>query len=475
MTTLPKRILTYTPNLFLNNICQGVRSMHQSFKRNLALTLFSALFFACEDPIGIIVDTPGTGGQITTLYTDTIKVASSTVMLDSTFTSGQASGVVGRYRDPIFGQVTANTFSQITLPLLSTGAYAMLSFPKVDSGSTIYDSVYVYVAHNGFSQGDSTKPYSLALHRLTEDFGKDKKYTKDDVLKYTPTPLATKTFSYKELKRSISDKQDSLLKFKLPNAVGQEIYNLFGTETGRNIDKFTAAIKGLAFISSATGENVYGISVSGSYIQIFYHTTGSTDRKSIPLSFFGQRFSQIQSVRQGTILQNLQLSKSIPASMTNNRTYLQTGTGISPKLTFQSLAALQKNTNIIINKAELVFEPDLDQVNSNYRTPPQVALVQLNDNNQVLKTAGNLIKFVALETLGSTQYVASYNASTNSYTFNFTAYLQDLINKKETSQGLALVPSFLNTTNGTIAVYNSDLSRMVVKNIKLNVFYSTKK
>jgi len=475
MTMLRKRILTFIQNLFLNNIWRDVKFLHPTSMRNLATMLLSALFFSCQDPIGIVIDTPSTGGQITTIFTDTVKVATSTVLFDSTFTSGQANAVVGRYRDPIFGEVSAKTFAQITLPLLNTDAFTALKFPSADSGLTVYDSVYVYIAHNGFVYGDSTKTYNLALHRLTQDFVSTKRYTKDDVMAYNPTPMASATFNYADIKRANSTAQDSLLKFKLPNTLGKELYDLVNTDTGTTIEKFTAAVKGMAFVANATSENAYGLSISGSYIQLYYHTTNSTDRKSIPLTFYSQRFSQIIGNRNGTILQNLKTLIPITSSATNNRIYLQTGIGISPKLTFPNLAALQKSGNITINKAELVFEPDLDQISGNYKVPSQVALVQLESTNRIKKTNGSLIDFIALDGLSGTQYVASYNSTSNNYIFNFTSFLQDLVSKKKTTDGIALVPSLLNTTNATISVYNSNVARMVIKNVKLNIYYSTKK
>jgi len=474
MTTLRKRILTFTQNLFLNNIWKDVSFLHPTSMRNLAVMLLSALFFSCEDPIGIIIDTPSTGGQVTTVFTDTVKVSTSSILFDSTFTSGQSNAVVGRYKDPVFGEVSAKTFAQITLPLLNTDAFTALKFPKADSGLTVYDSVYVYIAHNGFTYGDTTKTYSLALHRLTEDFVIGKRYTNDDVLKYNPTPMVSGTFTYANMKRANSTAQDSLLRFKLPNTLGKELYDLVNTDTGSTIEKFTAAVKGIAFVANPTTENAYGLAISGSYIQLYYHTTNSTDRKSIPLTFYSQRFSQIVGNRNGTVLQNIKTLQPIASTATNNRTYLQTGIGISPRLTFPTLAALQK-TGVTINKAELVFEPDLDQISGNYKVPSQVALVQLDATNRIKKTTGNLIDFIALDAISGTQYVASYNSTSNNYSFNFTSFLQDLVSKKKTTNGIALVPSLLNTTNSTISVYNSNVSRMVIKNIKLNVYYSTKK
>ena len=463
MMMLPKLILTFTQNLFLNNTWSKI-----------AIMLFSTFFFSCEDPIGIAIDTPSTGGQVVTLFTDTVKVASSTVMLDSTVTSGQSSGVIGSYKDPIFGTVSAKSFAQITLPYLSSSSsYAVLDFPAADVGLTVYDSVYVYLAHDSFVYGDSTKPITLAVHRLTEDFVSSKNYTQDNVLGYNPTPMASKVLSFKDLKRSYSTAQDSLLKYKLPNTFGQELYDLIGKDAGTTIDKFTSAVKGFAFVANQDAGAVYGLSISNSYIQLYYHTTNSTDRKSIPLTFLSQRFSQIKGDKKGTVLQNLQLLQSIPGNLTNNKTYMQTGLGISTKMQFPSLAALQKNKGITINKAELIIEPDLDQITGNFRPPAQFALVQIGNDNRLKKTSSNVVDYVALDAISGTQFVAAYSSTNNNYSFNFTSYLQDLINKKQTSEGLVLVPSVLTTTS--IGINNTNVSRVVFKKIKLNVYYSTKK
>ena len=463
MKMLPKHILTSTQNLFLNNIW-----------RNIVLMLFSTFFFSCEDPIGIAIDTPSTGGQVVTIFTDTIKVAASTVMLDSTVTSGQSSGLIGSYKDPTFGTVSAQSFAQVTLPYLSSSSsFAVLALPPADVGLAVYDSVYVYLANDNFVYGDSTKPITIGVHRLTEDFISSKNYTKDNVLGYNATPMASKEFNFKDLKKSFSTAQDSLLKYKLPNTFGQELFDLIGKDAGTTIEKFTSAVKGLAFVANQNAAAVYGLSISNSYIQLYYHTTNSTDRKSIPFTFLSQRFSQIKGDKKGTALQNLQLFQSISANLTNNRTYMQTGLGISTKMQFPTLAALQKNKDITINKAELVIEPDLDQITGNFRPPAQFALVQIGTDNRLKKTSSNIIDYVGLDAISGTQYVAAYSSTNNNYSFNFTSYLQDLINKKQISDGLVLVPSVLTATS--IGINNTNVSRAVFKSIKLKVYYSTKK
>ena len=108
-----------------------------------------------------------------------------------------------------------------------------------------------------------------------------------------------------------------------------------------------------------------------------------------------------------------------------------------------------------------------------YLKKNQFALVQIGNDNRLKKTANNIIDYVGLDAISGTQYVATYSSTNNKYSFNFTSYLQDLINKKQASDGLVLVPSVISSTS--IGINNTNVARVVIKNIKLNVYYSTKK
>lgn len=473
-TTSLKRTLIFTQNLFLN------RSWNISHKmRNVAIMLLSAFFFSCEDPINIAVDTPSTGGQFVTSFTDTLTVSKATVMLDSIVTSTQTGAIVGQYKDPVFGNVTAKLYTQISLPYdPNNGSYSAFALPAADTLKPVYDSMYVYLVHNGFAYGDSTKSVTLNLHRLTEDFVKGKKYTNNDALAYNATPLASKVLTYKDFKRAVTSSTDSLIKFKLPAAVGSEIFALAGKDAGKDIDKFTAAVKGFALTVNQDAQTVYGLSVSSSFPAIYYHTEGDTVRKAISLTFLAERFSQITGNRSGTPLQDLKMLGSIPSQATGGKTYIQTGIGITTKMTFPTLANLLKAGNVAINKAELIIEPDVDQFTGNFRPPVQIALVEIGKDNR-LKKVNNVEDFVALDVASGTQFISDFNTTTNNYQFNFTSYIQEIINGRKTTDGIAIVPSLVGTNSSTgattISIYNNNVSRAVIKNIKLNVYYSGKK
>jgi len=474
--TLQKRILIFTQNSFLKNSGNFTHKM-----RNVALMLLSAFFLSCEDPINIAVDSPSNGGQFSTTFTDTLTVGRATVMVDSVITSAQSGTVLGHYKDPVFGDVSATMYAQVTLPIDgNTGGYAALTFPEADKDKAVYDSMYVYFAHNGFTYGDSTKPVTINLHRLTEEFVKGKKYINTNTVAYNTTPIASKVLTYKDFKRATNTTRDSLITFKLPNSIGNEIFATISKDAGSDIDKFTAAVKGFALTLNNDAQTVYGISLAlgSSYPMVYYHAQGDTTGKAMALTFLGERFSEIKTNRQGKVLQNLKELESVPSQLTGNLTYIQTGAGITTKISFPTLASLLKagNNNVAINKAELIIEPDLDQFAGNLRPPLQFVLVEIGKDNRLKKT-NNVEDYVALDVATGTQYVSDYSSTNNNYKFNFTSYLQDLLNNKRTTDGIALVPSLISeTSSGTvIGIYNNNVSRAVIKSIKLNLYYSAKK
>lgn len=444
--------------------------------------LLSAFFLSCEDPINIAIDTPSSGGQFSTSFTDTLTVARSTVMIDSVITSAQSGTVLGHYKDPVFGDVSATMYAQITLPIdANTGGYAALTFPDADKDKAVYDSMYVYFAHNGFAYGDSTKPVTLNLHRLTEEFVKGKKYINTNTVAYNSTPIASKVLTYKDFKRAANAVRDSLITFKLPDAIGNEIFATIGKDAGSDIDKFTAAVKGFALTLNNDAQTVYGISLGlgSSYPMVYYHAQGDTVGKAMSMTFLGERFSEIKTNRQGKVLQNIKELDAVPSQLTGNVTYVQTGAGITTKISFPTLANLLKggSSNVAINKAELIIEPDLAQVAGNLRPPSQFVLVEIGQDNR-LKKKNNVEDYIALDVATGTQYVSDYSTTNNNYVFNFTSYLQDLLTNKRTTDGIALVPSLVSVdANGatTIGIYNNNVSRAVIKSIKLNLYYSGKK
>ncbi|HEX9958505.1 MAG TPA: DUF4270 family protein, partial [Fibrella sp.] len=101
------------------------------------------------------------------LYTDTLTINRTTIQFDSVRSNDQSTALVGRYTDPIFGQIQSQAYLQLrpTRGLVVT-----------DSGTTnvtaanriIVDSTKVRFPLNGIWYGDTTVSQEIVLSRLTD-------------------------------------------------------------------------------------------------------------------------------------------------------------------------------------------------------------------------------------------------------------------------------------------------------------------
>jgi hypothetical protein len=364
--------------------------------RMIALVLFSAIFFSCEDPKGIGL--PLGGGDYATTFTDTLTINTATVLLDSTVAEGNNYVTVGSVDDLVFGKTTAKAYWQVSLPIntnIQTGAVTYADFKVEDDAE--YDSTYFYFAWSRFIQGDTTKPFTLSLHRLAESFDKNKRYQHNDKLAIEPTPILTRTFTYQDMKRSTvaNAPRDSLLKFKLPDNLGRELFALSGKYTTNDNDKFMTDYKGYALVSNSTS-TIYGIALDNSNISaatnlfLYYHKKGETARKLVVFSNRNKKFSEIISDRRGTETERFKdKSTAFSSKLTNGKTYFQSGTGITTKFEIPYLSKLVSKGRVAINKAELVITPD-ENTTGIFLPPNLVSLVQIDDKNKLIYKSGSL-------------------------------------------------------------------------------------
>ncbi len=450
--------------------------------RMMALMLFSALFFSCEDPKNIGL--PLGGGEYVTTFTDTLTVNTSTVLLDSTATDGNEDILIGRVDDLVFGKNTAKANFQVTLPAApnqNTGVASYLDYTLVDG--TEYDSVYVYFLWNGIIQGDTTKPITLSIHRLTAELSKTKRLQSTDSAPIDPKPLATKTFTYNDFKRTVKTGAtlDSLIRFKLPNEFGRELFALGGKYKSTDNDKFMTDFKGLALVANQASA-IYGfrldeatLTVPG-IVRLWVHKTGETTAQSISFRAREKKYTEYTSDRKGTDTERFKdKGVAISSKETNGKTYFQSGVGISTKLEIPYLKNLASKGRIAINKAELVLSPE-ENTTGVFLVPLEVSLARIDAKNQPIYLS-NALQFIPFDgASGAGGFSVGYNDK--KYSFNITNHIQDILNGKKTNDNFVITPYYTvqSTSTGTTGVLIShrNIRRMILnaKNVKLNIYYS---
>jgi hypothetical protein len=442
--------------------------------RNSAFLLLSAFFFACENPTDLQI--PGTGNEASSYFTDSLKLTLETYQMDSA-TTNQNVALVGSYIDPSFGAVTSTAYLQPTLMQESnplTGVVSSISFDMDDNH--IYDSlVLVLLNRDNVIFGDSLAKMTVNVHRLTEELP-SKNYNYDSKIGYNPNPLASVTIDRSSLRTS-NDSLPDFVRIRLPEAVAEELKKIEGTETGSDKDKFNRAFKGFALTvnAGANSVNVFNLgsisssSTSVSALLYYVHEEGKTEALAYRFEFAAGRFNQISYNRSNTAIAKLtDKTQSIDIAETNGNTYIQASTGLATRIKFPELAQLG---NILVQRAEMVFEADQSTFDPRFHKAPYVTFVEM-EGNKIKRRNGD---YVYVNTFGDATagILTTYVDSTNKFVANITPYLQDLTSRGKPDNGIALVAAVPTSSGATSAfVYNSGLHRMVLKNYKLNLYYS---
>jgi hypothetical protein len=488
----------------------------------MSLILSFCLFLtACEDPqeIGSEVFSQDIG----VLFTDTLTVDASTVLLDSIVTSTTPNLLVGRYTDPTLGLVEASSYFQISntdtirtylfdadkTPLIIANKkdFKWIKNPtKVDSirfilpysvyqGDTLQTQTFKVSQFNDNSVLDATKSYfsnsdaPLLKSNLLGQVRnvkirpiKNKNIllglSRFDTLRIPITDPAFISFISSQRD---SNKEDALIgtgfKTKIRGmALTSESSNnaaLLGFYSDYSVMKvyysytYSYTLRNKANTSDSLKVTVDSTKSNDLYVGLYSRATGASQNA---------RFNKITTTRSGAFSKLVNPTNILPSAMANNQAVIQSNSGLAMKIKFPSLLKLKERQDIAINKAELVFEPNV----TNYSVPNDLVLIESTPVNRLLRstlTSEGALQFVAGE--GST---ASHIVKTNSYTFNVTSSLQNILSGRNKTNGWILTADTFreatqNSPRGPVSgryVVSSEIDRAVFdsKKIKLKVYYT---
>lgn len=390
----------------------------------------------------------------------------------------------GLYRDPIFGQVTAQPFFEVggalNLNLNSDGT--------VNTNTYVYDSLTLEIAYS-YLYGDTLRPFEVNLHRLKDTLLTGKTYYNNSSISYDPAPIAMAKVTPKP-------SSDNTIKFNLPAALGKEIMDLSGKPEGATAAKFIQAIKGFTMVSSSGNNMVVGFSPSSSGISLNLYLHNSADTIALFRQFFvSKRFNQVKADRQGTALSQIQPLKPLLAAQTGGLNYVQDALGIVTKIEIPYLQTLFKDGNIAINRAELNIVPNQPvHVGGLFGLPSALTMTETDETNRLLRSKGDTELLLPVDGATFQSYVlpqlSFYSSKFRNYNFVLTTYLQAVSIGFKKSTGLLLMPvsqaptvqSYVTNSQPLIGYFpflNNKLDRLTINptkdNVKLMIFYTVTK
>ncbi len=460
---------------------------------------------ACEEPkeIGLSPTTP-----VGILYTDTLTITRETILLDSVRSNDQSTLLVGRYTDPVFGDIRAKAFVQTRF---ATDFVVTDSLTKIATvpARIIYDSTRLVLDLNGAWYGDTTLRQEIQVFRLTDSLRQAQSYDISSVVSSETTPLARQTIRPRPTARDSAPAS-----FVLPDTYGRQLLAIANTDAGKvaNNAAFQAQFRsGLLLTSDATARAavlgfqsgaVSSNTIFGSYVAVYYHVQGETTRRTQFLLLNGKRFNQIIADRSGTALARLQKGVPLPAAATGGFTYSQPATGVVTKLSFPSLKNLSPGGRVAINRADLIITPTTP-TNLLFTNPGLLVLAEVDERNQLRRlpvTGTGIAAFGGfpffVPDVGPLDRTAvsfaqtrpiSRNPLTNTYTFQMGGYFQSIVANVSPNTGLALLspgsdelfaqdPQTGGLSDQTRFYLTDRLWRMIMDDkasVKLIMFYTT--
>jgi hypothetical protein len=424
------------------------------------LTLLISLFIlnSCknQDTVGLGVNS---SGQLSGSLVDTSTIVVNTVPEDSVLTVGLGKNPLAYFHDPIFGTTESSIATDLNLPFGTT--YTL------PTGTITIDSARLVLHYVDGFYGDSLNSiYTVNVYQLNEKYVAGTAYYNTKQWNVNSSNLlGSLTFnarSHDSIKifNIITGKPDTLMKVPPqiripinPSFINTNLFNASTTTLSSN-SIFAGNVKGLYITldkTKSTGPGGILMFSPADSIAVYYKANNGTtiDTTVVRLPIVNMA-STIKHTRSATI------QTEIDNANTGSRNvfYLQGLAGLRTKISFPNLLTnlrgnlLKKDSDIVLNRAELVITPSPGS-NTPYSPLPKITMYRFDIAHQhsVLEDASPVDPRAG----GIGVFGGFYSPTKQNYHFIITAYLQDLLLNKTVDYGTYIAP--VDTTNKTSVDY----------------------
>ena len=407
----------------------------QLFYKTLIISVLVVLLGSCSKTTesignGLLSENDHIGAY----YIDTLQINCHSVLIDTLFSKGLTTVLLGSMMDPVMGLTNANIFTQ--LHVSSTNHYF--------GDNPVIDSVVLQLAYVGY-YGDTTTTQTVHVYELADTLSSyDQYYQFSDVavkgfdlannFQFQPRPKTTHQVVGND---TLSQ---AVLRIPLDNSFGEQL-----ATADSAIFSSTIAFKNYFYGLKICCENVsqngaicYFNPTSNTVtrLQVYYRENPEANpmRYDFYITSDDAYFNQyLHDYTLGAteftqqVLQNDTL-------MGQTQLYLQSMGGIRSFLSFPDLMewanTMQEDGNhLIINEAKLIIPAD-ETIDTTWLAPTTLALISLK------KTGGTALLPDYME--GTGYYGGSYSSDKKNVTFRISEYLQGVILGSENSQGIYL-------------------------------------
>jgi hypothetical protein len=418
------------------------------------LTLLIGLFSlgACNNPdqIGLDVD-PNNG--INTAIDDNTTVLALTVPEEKIFTNDLSKYPIGYFIDPDLGITETAVGASLNLPSDSL---------KFGTNAVLDSAVLVLKYANEFYGDSLTSNYRFSVHQLSAKLNPLTSYYNDMPLAYANTEIGFKVMSKIKLKDSIAvnqirvGKPDTITKqapqVRIPLS-SSFITSEFINAAAANFFKpaaFLTHIKGLHIkvdpISGgkAGGIPFFDLNSGASKLELYYRNVNAKiDTNYITFSINNSMSTVAATFSHDYTGTEVATQLANPA-VEYNKVFAQALGGLRTKVTFPNINQLKQLGAIYINKAELILSVEGGS-DAPFAPAPRMILYQTDIASQ-RKLVPDLDPYDA-RFLSVGGFGGLYSSTSKTYTFNLTAYIQDLLIGKSKQYALYIAPTETDMSN----------------------------
>ncbi len=433
---------------------------------------------------------------------DTFTVESSTVKLDSVRTSGFKNFLLGKYKDPYFGNVKSYFYGVVEFNKFE------LKLVKGEKVFVEFDSLIFIMYHEPNKLrfiGDTLAEQKISIHRITEEF-KDKKnkspYKAHDKLTYKAEELGSKTFiprlTLNSVIDDIKDKDPESkrggIRIKLDNALGIDIIDKVNSldikinDILKDRTKWLDYFRGIVLKADDNNSAIFSFQTGvGMKMRLYYHDRNSNESGVLRfhdfpvaaniLNFTNHSADFMPDNTEYGFIQEINkiedIEDDLSSEKTDNLSFVQGGTGLMTKVRIPHVELLNRMglTGGIL-KAELVFSPEKDSYDKDLYPLPSSNFELYSTNKKNLVDIKRAVINPSTKRPLLSKYI--YNPiyiDESYYSFDITNYVNSiLLNGQEYDNALLITLPF-QTLGNSVERLIIDNDRHSNTRMKLKVTY----
>lgn len=317
------------------------------------------------------------GGVLDVAYTDSVSVKFSSIRYEELVTSSPGRLLVGHHEDEKLGALCSASYFQLSTPTDN----------PLNKYYTEYNHMVLVLKYDEYTYYDTLLQNRFHVYRVNEEIEVD-----DDGHLYNHSSFSLESNPLGDVTFKPRPHRDDSLAIRLDDALGRELYDKVLNEKSEVTDntEFQSYFRGIAVLPDTSLSASLVSFATDAEVRIYYKDKSAvpvSDDKyiSFPLHSSGPFFNRITADMSNTKLAGSLRSdeEKLDASLTDNESYVQGGTGLALRLDFPYIKMLRDVENFHVINAVLEIHPAPGSYDGLTPLPDLLTALIVHPNNTI--------------------------------------------------------------------------------------------